>query len=96
MRRHRNPLNMERQGDSRGGLRALAFDQLALDDIDRPNQLAALDCTAQNSQVKFPRPADDRWIYFYSCQMLQVDISQPGTGQMWLGRSSLVAVRGDE
>lgn len=63
LRRRRDPFNMERQGDSRGGLRALASDQLALDDTDRPNQLAALDCTAQNSQVKLPRPADDRWIY---------------------------------
>lgn len=60
MRRRRDPLNMERRHDSRGGLRALAFDLLALDDTDGPKQLAALDCTAQ---ISFPRPAGDRWIY---------------------------------
>lgn len=33
---------------------------------------------------------------FYSCQLLQVDTSLPMTGQMWLRRSSLVAVHGDD
>lgn len=33
---------------------------------------------------------------FYSCQMLQVNTSDPMTGQIWPRRSSLVAIRADE
>lgn len=49
VRRRRDPSNMGREVDSRGGLHVRDCEQLAFDDTVRPKQLAALDCTAQIS-----------------------------------------------
>lgn len=49
VRRRRDPSNMGREVDSRGGLHVRDSEQLAFDDTVRPKQLAALDCTAQIS-----------------------------------------------
>lgn len=63
LRRRGDPSHMGRQGDKAQwllgtGLRK--FDNLTTHRPSLPSQLIALECTAM---IKYPKPADERWIY---------------------------------